>query len=223
MHGVIGNFAGPGGGYTNYRLAQTTKPGEKLTITVGAGGEAGTSWSTAKDGGQSSITGAFIGVAANGGKAPASQTNGGNGGSGGAAAKDIYKEGVALPGHNGSDGYEYNNNGTPGKGQGTNTQYFGETNGTVYSDGGMGVYYTVTSDNKYISGLGNPDPVYNLYGVRSAGDGDGGVGLCPFTVANPVGNGYYSGVTICFNDYSTAGPILCKGSSGCCIVRWGKQ
>ncbi len=109
---------GGGGGYTNTQLSITLVKNTSYTMTVGAGG------SVEVAGGTSSA----FGYSASGGYTTTTN-NGANGGSGGG---ERY-------GHGGTDG----NDGTasvdsPGIGQHTTTKEFGESSGTLYSNGGHG-------------------------------------------------------------------------------------
>ena len=149
---------GGAGGYTTTLLAVSVTPGEVLTIVVGAGGACGkyfnydmaekTHYGTAtiptqvtngSSGGESSVSrgSTVLCSASGGGKGyKASSTSGGTGGTGGSgggkgsyyySSDNEWVEGVNK-GSDGSDG--------GGKGQGTTTRYFAESDGTLYSTGG---------------------------------------------------------------------------------------
>lgn len=130
---------GGGGGYTNTQKAVSVTKGTAYAITVGAGGT-GVSGANGNDGGSSSA----FGISANGGKggyAGTTQPNGRNGGAGGSGGgrggkKSLDSGAYQAPGSGGSDGSD-SSCGT-GKGQGTTTREFGESNGRLYSGGGAG-------------------------------------------------------------------------------------
>ena len=81
------------------------------------------------------------------------------------------------------------------KGQGTTTRYFGESTGTLYSNGGSG---------------GNLN--LNFFGTApSANTGGGGNG------------GPNGGINSSFSQFHVYNYGGSKGASGICIIRWGKQ
>ena len=81
------------------------------------------------------------------------------------------------------------------KGQGTTTRYFGESTGTLYSNGGSG---------------GNLS--FNFFGIApSANTGGGGNG------------GPNGGVNSSFSQFHIYNHGGSEGASGICIIRWGKQ
>lgn len=120
--------AAAGGGYTVTQKNVSVTAGTGYEITIGAGGAGGTLDSAA--GSSGGVTTAF-GFTANGGKTGTTKLLGGDGGSGGAGYS---------AGNGGTDGAN-GNNGTysewaGGKGQGTTTREFGETDGQLYASGG---------------------------------------------------------------------------------------
>lgn len=132
-------YYGGGGGYTTTVTSIVLSANTEYAITIGAGGAGkiiASNVGNANSGGTSS---AFSASASGGGGAGAN--SGGNGGSGGGGSNQ-YTDGIG-----GSDG----GNGTgyyPGHGQGKTTREFGEATGTLYSNGGDGVYgATAASSN----------------------------------------------------------------------------
>lgn len=128
---------GAGGGYTTTQKAVSVAANTSYTITIGAGGA---SYTDHTNGGAGGTTTAF-GVEANGGKGAiwadirdgdASKMYayrvGADGGSGGGGY-------LGAGGTDGADG-EAGEANSGGKGQGTTTRAFGESNGTLYSSGG---------------------------------------------------------------------------------------
>ena len=170
-HGVGG---GAGGGYTKTFFNVRLQENLSYQIIVGAGGSGGGQYNELNNhlnhkGGTSFFKGGNINYSAEGGDASrgpnSSDTycaNGGPGGSGG---------GGAVEGHGGSNG----SNGTTGrgtsggKGQGTTTRAFGETNGTLYGGGGAG-----GSDNGRINGGAGGGGNATSPGATNTGGGGGG-------------------------------------------------
>ena len=178
------NGAGGGGGYTSTVLGASVTPGQQLSVIVA-------SYVSASSVGE--ICSADCGHGTNGGS---------GGGSGAYYWDDIYLAGL-TPGNGGSDGGDggyciTTSEGVgiypPGKGQGTTTRYFGESNGTLYAGGGGGIasywYNWEGSD----------------YKIGSGGAGGGGNGLSPGAANTGGGGGAFF-----------------VGGSGICIIRWGDQ
>ena len=127
-----GSIAGAGGGYTKTSMLITLLANNEYTITIGAGGAAG---SQIASGGTGGNTSAFE-ITANGGNGGAPFLSGGNGGSGGSGGGNIGGTG----GTDGSDGKSSSSgSGSAGKGQGTTTREFEENTGSLYSSGGDGI------------------------------------------------------------------------------------
>jgi hypothetical protein len=130
---------GGGAGYTKTVNGIAVTPGQQISVTVGAGGYFQYDYTvkSSYSGGSTSI-GSFC--AASGGYrgftySAAYDAKFGYGGSGGGkGANYYYDSGYHYGGLGGKDGAD----GTGGKGQGTTTRYFGESNGTLYSTGGCG-------------------------------------------------------------------------------------
>ena len=142
--GITGYAAGGGGGYARKLCAVT--PGQQVTVTVGAGGNGGSSGS-GSDGGSSSF-GAFC--SATGGKGGVSQggnqsTNGGDGGSG--SGGDINLTGGKGMGNAQSAGGD-----APLGGAGGVFSY----NGTTFSSGPGQAPGGGGSSIQYSSGAGRP-------------------------------------------------------------------
>lgn len=121
--------AAAGGGYTTTKKNISITVGTQYAISIGAGGLGGTGDSNAsgKNGGNTTA----FGATANGGKTGTTKAKGGDGGSGGAGY------GGSSGGIDGADGSggQYDE-WAGGKGQGTTTREFAETNGKLYSTGG---------------------------------------------------------------------------------------
>lgn len=134
---------GGGGGYTNTSTLAVS-PGDIIAVSVGSG--------VAASNGGDTIIGS---ITAKGGYV-SNRGDGGAGGSGGGAGEGHASEvtlydSAAMPG--GSDGGDGVRAGTwwtypyGGKGQGTTTRAFGESDGTLYSTGGWGSGWFTTGNN----------------------------------------------------------------------------
>ena len=196
-----GARGGGGGGFTTTVLGASVTPGQQLSVVVG-------SFASASSVGEicSANGGTTSGIIEN---ASGSLTvTAGNGGSGGGASVYYNDDGVYLadltPGNGGSDGGDgglftftsgYVADLTDlGKGQGTTTRYFGETNGTLYAGGGGGI----------AAYLGFWE--IKNYKIGSGGAGGGGNALSPGATNTGGGGGAYR-----------------TGGSGICIIRWDDQ
>lgn len=123
--------AGAGGGYTQTIFGVQVQANESYTIVVGAGGS--------PSGGGGGKTSAFGNTANGGDGVKYTIQNGGNGGNGGGGYGADKGGNGGSDGSDGSDGSNgTETQGTPGKGQGTSTREFGETNGTLYAGAGGG-------------------------------------------------------------------------------------
>ena len=94
--------------------------------------------------------------------------------------------------------YLFSFNAQIGKGQGTTTRYFGESTGTLYAGGGVGMGI----GEVYTNGGNISNIISRLSIINSDGSGGGG-------------NGRYHSIS----SSTTAN----TGASGICIIRWGKQ
>ena len=155
---------GGGGGYTTTQKNVSVEKNQSYDITIGAGG-AGNSYVPLGSYGNDGGTTTAFGVSASGGKA-AYSTNGaapgGNGGSGGGCADENS--------NGGSDG----GNGTgssasQGRGQGTTTRAFGESDGELFAGGGAGYAYS-TGGTGGAGGGGDA----GKHGTMNTGGGGGG-------------------------------------------------
>lgn len=171
-------WGGGGGGYTTTKKSVAVS-NKSYTITIGAGGGRG-SWT---NGGDGEPTSAFN-ITAKGGSGGycSDSQSGGNGGSGGGGYK-------STGGSNGGDGGGIDG----GKGQGTTTREFGESNGTLYSGGGGG-------------GSGGSGNVYS--------GGSGGGSNTGIDAADNTGGG--GGAARYGNDYGNKGG---DGGSGIVVIR----
>ena len=126
---------GAGAGYTTNKTVSVT-PGQSISVVIGAGG---TGWivghvsSTRQTAGGSTSFGSLVTAA--GGKITTVHQKGADGGSGGGAGGVDPGRG-GTNGSNGIGSTSFPNGG--GRGQGTTTRAFGESNGTLYSTGGDG-------------------------------------------------------------------------------------
>ena len=142
-------ITGASGGYTI--TEEISVPGEKCTITIGAGGPAidiTSSYANGKDGGDTKLV-SEKGVTVLAGRGVGGEAidnsayrygagpNGGSGGGSGAAQNN--KAAGGSDGGNAAETSEYNSY-KYGYGQGTTTRYFGDPNGELFSGGGGGYY-----------------------------------------------------------------------------------
>ncbi|MCI8510838.1 MAG: hypothetical protein HFE83_02430 [Lachnospiraceae bacterium] len=205
-----------GGGGGNAGFTKTVKnvaisPGQKLAITIGAGGAAAKyegNTNYANQGGTTTVvrSGTTLisaaGGSRNSGEIDKTNTsavffgNGGSGGGAGAYTKSGSTVQANTGGSNGSAGnpisgtpfgYSY-----PGKGQGSTTRAFGDSNGTLYAGGGGGAgksggYSTHTNNKPTTAGAAggeggggkgagkNGSTLYNsTAGTANTGGGGGG-------------------------------------------------
>ncbi len=191
---------GGGGGFTKTYWNIGVTPGQKIQVSIGAGGPASTG--TAGSGGNTS----FGSYSAAGGKQGGYwiEENYSGGGSGGGRSTFFganYPAGVG--GSNGSDGGTASYAG--GIGQHTTTRAFGESNGTLYAGGGGGGGHG--GDGVTIRGIG--------------GAGGGGNGRDGWNAGSPgasnTGGGGGGGWCGWSGDFVHGS----DGGSGICIVRWG--
>ena len=181
-NGNNGSYGGQGGGggYTTTVKAQSLAKNVPYTVTIGAGGAAHTSGGASSFGALCTAQGG--GYGANGGDGF------GNGGSGGgvpgSTAKTWAKRAGGAGGSDGSDGLTTNELYTAvGKGQGTTTRAFGDTDGELYAGGGGGggTYGASSSGPGGAGGAGgggdgNKFRKDGLPGETNTGGGGGGGG-----------------------------------------------
>lgn len=168
--GASGSRSGGGGGYTKTVKSINLTAKNPYEIIIGAGGVGLEYSSPTSDGNDGGTTSAFN-YNAEGGKGGIyytaynadDGTNGSCGGSGG---------GEASGGNGGSDGSNgaWWGNSTGGKGQGTTTREFGETDGDLYSGGGGGSY----SGRDYGSGGAGGGANAQQSAANNTGGGGGG-------------------------------------------------
>lgn len=136
--GSSGAPSGGGGGYVSGKLKYQLVMGEEYTITIGAGGKAGTSTG---NGGTGGATSAFD-LKANGGSGGTySSGKGGNGGTGGNAEGSSADR--AIDGANGASSSSYSG----GTGHGMTTREFFEAGGMLYCSGGASKTTDAPGDN----------------------------------------------------------------------------
>lgn len=142
-----------GAGYTTTVRSVVLAAGTAYQVVVGAASASSTS--------EGGATTAFSAAAAGGKSAPAgspgSVSAGGAGGSGGAGQS---AGAGGIDGGNGSDGTT-----SGGKGQGTTTREFGETDGDLYAYGG-GSNLTATVPNSGNGGTRTVDPANGIVVIR---------------------------------------------------------
>jgi hypothetical protein len=219
---VCGAGGGGGGGYTSTVINTEVDENQQISVVVGTGGNNSV--------GGTSSAGSIC--TANGG------TYYNNGGSGGGVAYYYFsyytqfntnewcKIIASSGGSDGSDGCisfgtqrnVYSNyvgaaitvNG--GKGQGTTTRYFEESDGTLYAGGGGGGGYT-----RY--GVYQVEAYSTHYGSISGGAGGGGNGIaCDGETGTGGGGGGCNRESTSYESFIHGG----NGGSGICIIRWGK-
>lgn len=214
---------GGAGGNTNTRLVSVS-PGQKIVVTIGAGGARGMANSSASGsvggaGGQTSF-GSISAAGGKGGNAGGEHSyTGGSGGSGGGGGGDHVmssssNDAGGSGGSNGSNGYGSNaNNTTGGYGQQTTTRAYQSPSGSLYAGGGGGGgsttgYKTAYGGNGGAGGGGNGG---NSYGRNGITDGTSGS-------ANTGGGGGGGGGSSYSSDRGGYGGA---GGSGICLVCWG--
>lgn len=138
---------GGGGGYTKTAKNVPFDPYTQYSAIVGTGGYggSGSTSSSVYSGGTGGRT-SLLGISANGGTGGGGGVSndvgpGGNGGSGGGYGGDLANR--KSPGYGGTDGSDsncpaYGYSDKCGKGQGTTTRAFGESNGELFASGGDG-------------------------------------------------------------------------------------
>ena len=219
--GTIGNWTsqnnlrsggGGAGGYTKTYSGCQVSPGQKLAVTVGAGGIYDSSGPiTQPSGGTSSVD--TLSASGGGGSrnrypnGVGSAKYGGTGGSGGGGGW------VFNGASNGGNADITSSNSTADKayGQGTTTRAWGSSSGTLYSGGGS-------------AGNAVNDGSYTNHGTG----GSGGGGSAPSNVwghegvngsANTGGGG--SGAGVFYDGRWYHGNVGGNGGSGIVLIRWG--
>ena len=193
------HYGAGAGGYTATAKGIELNADDVINVTIGSGGLSGSSKGGA--GGTTSFAGATK-LAAEGGT-NARRVNytyaGHNGGSGGGA-------GYRSPYTGGEDGSNGKNTTYGGKGQGSTTRAFAETDGTLYASGGSGAPETAGRAAGISAGAGFGITVNS--GSTSAGN----------ATAN-TGSGGGSAYNRDSEDGSATGG---SGGSGIAIIRWKK-
>ncbi len=215
VSGTKRHGGGGGGGYTSTRKSVKVNTGN-YSVQVGAGGEGRTpdDNNPSNPGGETKIVLSTITINALGGKPVPLGGAGGAGGSGGGGAGKPNDDGGGggdggCDGSNGKTGY--NSSQAPGgKGQGTTTRAFGESNQTLYSGGGGGSSwdeYTAGAGGCGIGGNGAGPQTKPSSSKQQATDGDTNTG------SGGGGSEVYS--------YSPKPTRTGSGGSGIVIIRWG--
>ncbi|MBQ7092360.1 MAG: hypothetical protein IJN83_06880 [Clostridia bacterium] len=156
---------GGGGGYTLTELHEVLKSGESYPVVIGAGGAINAA------GGATSFGAYSIAGGQPGNSGSSANTGGGAGGSGGGdgawsqytTSSNGYAGGV--DGNDGSGPATPNSYHYGGKGQGSTTRAFGESDGELFASGGSGV--RDTSDT----------PAADYTGDGGQGNAKGGAGI----------------------------------------------
>ena len=198
---------------------------KKIDVFCVGGGGAGGSYTPNVTNGGSSIVGDICTAAAGcSGNTPFGQ-NGGSGG-GGSGSTNMFSDAPFYGGKGGSDGGSggegYGSSGSigGGSGQGTTTRYFGESNGTLYSNGGDGGVCGASSPPTSIRGANTGDGLEGAGGFANGGGGGGGYTTTKLGV--DVNPGQQISVTVGAGGtgkYSNPE----SAASGICIIRWGKR
>lgn len=171
---------GGGGGYTKTTHNVSVQTNTDYTITVGAGGKAGTSnaqSTSGSAGGTGGTTSAFSQSASGGVGGKAIVEAGGNGGSGGGSGGNASTSHAAAGagGSNGGNGGASNKSG--GTGQGTTTGEFGNSSATRYAGGGGGGSdnsTTLAAGGSVGGGKGANNKTSAVAGSANTGGGGGG-------------------------------------------------
>lgn len=175
--GGAGHAAGGGSGYTTTSTVQIDV-NKEYEILVGAGGIPVDKTGAPYDSGGK--TEAF-GLTANGGErgrtlgaAEDVKGAGGNGASGGGSYGGGQMGGYG--GSDGSDGRGGDNSAVNGKGQGTTTREFGESDGRLYAGGGSGGSKTIIAGGEGGGGKSGKPASYSGDTQIEAGDGEENTG-----------------------------------------------
>lgn len=205
-------LGGGGGGYTRTCRKITVQPNNAYAVTIGAGGNATQSGSSATDGGST----AFNEFIVQGGKGLSYQTStanttgkggdGGSGGGGGVYSNSAYGAG-GSDGNTGETGYPTDTAG--GIGQLFTTSEFGEPTGKLYAGGGGGGRY-MEAQSPVISaggaggggtgGFANSGAaITQAPSAGGANTGGGGGGGATTTASGVQGASGGSGI-VCFRD-----------------------
>lgn len=135
---------GAGGGYTKTQKSVSVSANSAISVSIGAGGDAGSSGGTTIVTVNGSTYSASGGAAGGAPLFNGSNTVCGSGGSGGSGGGSASSGGFAggSGGSDGGNGSSGKSNvfptGSVGSGQGTTTRAFGESSGELYSYGGSG-------------------------------------------------------------------------------------
>lgn len=181
---------GGGGGYTLTKKSVALLKDEPYSIEIGSGGVG-----AEKEGGTGNPTTAFS-LIANGGQGGRGEgysytaRTGGNGGSGGGGGDWVDANSATNSGRggsDGSDGYE-GRKAVGGKGQGTTTRSFGETDGELFAGGGSCSSYdrlNLGGDG----GGGNGGRTSSGYATTSGEANKGGGGGSDYLNTSDIGSG----------------------------------
>ncbi|MFA5087222.1 MAG: type II secretion system protein [Candidatus Paceibacterota bacterium] len=167
---IVGETSG-GGGSAESPLTVST--GNVLSITVGAGGAAGSSQFTPASSGGNSVFGSITSVGGGGGGGQG--TNGVGGGSGGGAGNDGVTlrsggGGTSMQGYAG--GGNHRNSPYPGGGGGGAGAIGGTATAGVSGAGGSGQQSSITgAATYYAGGGGGASELQTIYGAAGAGGG----------------------------------------------------
>ena len=222
--GGLRHGAGGGGGGVVYKTYYPVISGRAYTVTVGAGGTAGTNvfsdpLSAGQNGGNSQFgTLIAIGGGGGGGAALGAGKSGGSGGGGSRATPGAHTVGQGNAGGNGGG----NDNGCGGGGAGAPGGNYLST--TIATAGGAGLQFSISGTPTYYAGGGGGGGALWTSGTPGAGGlGGGGAGSTgentPATAgtANTGGGGGGAGGTVAGSGY---GGIGGAGGSGIVIVRY---
>lgn len=186
--GASQHAAGGGGGGFRTATAFTVTSGTSYSITVGAGGAAGTEFGTTGSGtdglsGSNSSIGSISAVGGGGGggftgSAYSSSPNGKSGGSGGGGGSDTGTGGSGTSGQGNAGGNGANHGSGGGGGGGGGAGAVGanaNTSASTAGNGGAGLQSNIDGNNYYYSG-GGGGGAYNANTAGNGGIGGGGGG-----------------------------------------------
>lgn len=213
---------GGGGGGVIYNSSYAITPGN-ITVTIGAGGAAGTSGYTVGGNGNNSVFGSLTAIGGGGGGAWSTQAAGNGGSGGGGSGVGSFGTGTAGQGNNGGAAPGTTQS-TPylghGGGGGAGAAGQGPMVGVTGGAGGIGLSYSISGTTTYYGGGGGGhSPGENNAAVALGGLGGGGNGgnyynnLPAYSgTANTGGGGG--------GNYGDATRPIGAGGSGIVIVRY---
>lgn len=207
--GTVSTYGGSGGGGGS-GYTKTVKPVEitnnqEIDVVIGAGGRASSAGGTTTFGSILSVNGGQPGGTASSSNDDAS-ARGGGGGSGGGPACLLNTMGGG-PGFDGSSGISVSNDYTTvagGRGQGTTTREFGESDGPLHAGGGQGIWQYAQSVPAGSGPAGHTGTNGNAHPFYRPGQGGGGYGGGGGGSLQAAGGAGSAGVVIIRNSRESA-------------------